>query len=466
MSEDFERAKVHIDRGETDQAIQALGNHLNLDFNDADALFMLGACFISRGFHGIAAALTYQALKIKPKFPDALINLGGCFKRENRHEQAEGIWRAGLDIQDIPLERAKLYNNLGTLFVNEGRPDKAIAYFDEGVRLAPEMPDLQFNRALAYLEQGQWRRGWKGYERGWESGDRRSRHYKKLPLWDGSPDQRVIVWGEQGVGDEILFASCLPDLIRISTKVIFDCHHRLEKLFERSFPEVEIHGTRKQLNNLDWVEACEADAHVCISSLPSHFRNEDKDFPGKPFLKADALAIPGKTLHLYESDGTPITTPGKPRVGLSWTGGTKKTRRDLRSIPLADLVPVLKAVDADFYSLQYTPNAAREACELEETTGIRVKHFPGWVEHKDYDRTASFVASMDLVITVGTAVHHLSNALGVPTWTLCPAKPSWRYTEKARLWYAETSRQFRQKDGEDWTPVINEVATALKERFA
>lgn len=471
MSEYFEQAKVHCDRGELDQAIQALGNHLNTNFHHAEALFMLGGCFIQKGFNGIGAALTQQALKIRPRFPEALLNLGVCFKHENKTTEAAEIWRMALEVEDVPGERAKIWNNLGSLYVNEGCPEKAVECFGEALKINPHQPDAHFNRGLAYLEQGRWREGWAGYERGWETGDRKKRTYKNLPVWDGTPGQTVIVWGEQGVGDEILFASCLPDMIRVSKKVVFDCHPRLVELFKRSFPEVEIHGTRKQLNNLDWVDACAAEAHLCISSLPSHFRNRDSEFPGTPFLKA------GDTRSAERAAGADFRQTG-PRIGISWAGGTKKTRGDLRSIPLEQWQPVLTALagphwskettgNATFYSLQYTPQAAAEVCELEEKTGLRVKHYPGWVACKDYDRTASFVASLDLVITVATAVHHLSNALGVPTWTLAAAQPSWRYTKAAEQFYRNCGgRFFHQREAGDWSGVIGEVTAALKERFA
>lgn len=455
----FEQAKVHIDRGEIDAAAHCLVNHLNGDFHDDVALMMLGGCLLSKGQNGLCAAVTHRAIEIRrakgKPFPEALTNLGGAFKAENRLEMAEEIWTLALEAEDLPHERAKILSNLAGCHINEGRPERAVDYLDQALSIRPDLIGAQFNRGLAHLELGNWQQGWQDYEAGFASGDRRTRRYRDIPPWDGEPDQTVIVWGEQGVGDEILFASCLPDLIAMSRRVIFDCHPRLVETFKRSFPGVEVHGTRKIQGELDWLDEVDADASVCLSSLPMYFRNRDEDFPGKPFLKANPT-MPSDLLRAGY----------KPQIGIAWAGGTKKTRQDLRSVPLDAWLPVLRAIDADFYSLQYTASAAREVCELEEQAGIRVKHYPGWVECKDYDRTISFAASMDLVITVCTAMHHAANAVGTPTWTLVPSKPAWRYGAKGELWYRETNRFFRQADGETWEPVMARVADALRDHFA
>ena len=152
------------------------------------------------------------------------------------------------------------------------------------------------------------------------------------------------------------------------------------------------------------------------------------------------------------------------RIGVSWTGGTKKTRSELRSLPVSALEPILRArPDAQWFSLQYTPNAAREVCELEEKTGIRISHYPGWVECFDYDFTASFVASLDLVITVTTAAHDLAGGLGVPNWVLVPYRTSWRFQPFGgeRLPWYDSTRLFRQTRDGIWDDPINEIAGRL-----
>lgn len=451
----IEEAKALIYKGAMGEAINKLSFFLNGDFWNAEALFMLGSALMSQGQNGVGAVLTSAAIDAVASkgqnFPEAMTNLGAAYKAEHQNEAALKVWLDALKCERLPTERAKIMTNISGLFVNAGCPEKAIPWCERALQEDPNAWGAQTNRGMAYLEMGRWREGWNGFAYTYLTGDRQRRVYKDLIEWDGRPGRKVIVFGDQGIGDEIYFANCLPDLIGVSERVILDCHPRLTKLFERSFPQVEVHGTRKHLSDLDWVPACDADCVIGLADLPKFFRNETADWNGKPYLTASGPSIV-------------VGAKYTPRIGISWTGGSKRTHQELRSLPLEALAPIIQArPDAQWFSLQYTPNAAREVCELEERTGIRVAHYPGWVECFDYDRTASFVASLDLVITVCTTVHHVGGAMGIPTWTLVPYGCSWRYGggQDTLPWYGSV-RLFRQdKDGE-WSAPIERIVTELE----
>lgn len=446
----LEEAKALIVKGAVDAAIQRLTEFLNGDFFNEEALFMLGACWQAKGMNGLSAVLTSAAVDARvargKPFPEALLNLGGAYKAEHRNDTAAKVWADALRQETMPRERAKIMVNIAGLYVNEGSPETAIEWCDRALAEDPKCHGAYANRAMACLELGRWREGWEGWKHTYATGDRNMRRYGEIPAWDGTPGLHVIAWGDQGVGDEIFYASCLRDLQRVCRKVTFDCHPRLPELFKRSFPGIAVHGTRKDLTELDWLRDCDADAAVALADLPGFFRNEG-EWDGRPYLEAMPCGRSSDRL----------------RIGISWTGGTKRTRTDLRSLPIEALEPILRAKpEAQWFSLQYTPDAARQVCELEERAGIRISHYPGWVECFDYDRTASFVASLDLVITVCTTAHHLGGALGIPTWTLVPSRPSWRYGTKGETlpWYG-SARLFRQgKDG-DWPGVVERVAREL-----
>jgi tetratricopeptide (TPR) repeat protein len=447
-----------VAKGDLDAAIQRLSEFLNGAFFHDEALFMLGACMMAKGMNGLSAVLTSAAIDSRAakgrKFPEALINLGGAYKAERHNGIAERIWRDALEAETVPSERAKILANLAGLYVNEGDPERAIPLCDQALKEDPQNYGAQANRGMACLELGRWREGWRGFRATYLSEDRNRRVYPGIPEWDGSPGKRVICWGDQGIGDEIFFANSLPDLIAVSQKVILDCHPRLPALFQHSFPEIEVHGTRKDLSALPWLKDCGAEAAIGLADLPLFFRNETEEWRGAPYLKAPPH---------YRCERSGL------RIGISWTGGTKRTRTDLRSLPLAAMEPILRArPDAQWFSLQYRPphestsDAAREVCELEERTGIRISHYPGWVECFDYSRTAAFVASLDLVITVCTTAHHLAGALGIPCWTLVPSRPSWRYQIRGeRLPWYDSVRLFRQDKDGDWSGPVERIAREL-----
>lgn len=440
---DFEQAKVHHERGQLHEAEAIYNQLLNADFDSTKVLFYYGTLLVQQGKHGLAANILKRSLAHE-RSPTTLQNLSNCYRLENRDEECrELLWEA------IAIKpSAELWACLGNTAINRGTPHDALKCYKEALELDPRNDLIKFHIGLACLELGMYAQGWDGYAKGFEAGNRTWRTYPGLKEWGAEPGQVVIVWGEQGIGDEIMFASCLPQAISVCKHVIFDCHPRLVETFKRSFPDITVHGTRKN-QQLDWYQDTHADAHCSITRLAQLWRKTKEDFPRTPYLKAIRQDRAG----------------GKLRVGFSWTGGTKMTRQDLRSFKLSQLLPILSR-DCDFYSLQYTPESAREVCELEESTGFRVKHFPGLVESKDYDKTVNFIASMDLVISVCTTAIHAAGALGVPCWILTPSGPAWRYGLEGERhdWYASV-RMFRQAKGEDWSRVIERVADELDKRI-
>lgn len=449
----LDEARVLVSRGQIDPAIQILSEALNSDFFDIEALFMLGSCLIEKGFHGfgyVVTATAYEAsVATKKPLPEALLNMGTAAKYEHHNDQARHLWLNALELETRPVVRAKIMVNIAGLSVNENDAETAIEWCDKALQTDPNCHGARAQRGMACLELGRWREGWDGWKATYLVGDRARKDYG-VPVWDGSPGKHVIVFGDQGVGDEIWGAACLADLRAMSRHVTFDCHPRLTELFRRSFPDITVYGTRKDLSTLPWLAECDADAAIGLADLPGFFRNQG-EWNGKPYIKAQPPLIDGQT---------------SLRVGLSWSGGTKRTRSALRSLPLQAFEPILRArPNAQFFSLQYTPDAAREVCELEEKTGIRVAHFPGQVECYDYDTTAGFVASLDLVITVCTTVHHLAGALGIPCLTLVPSRASWRYQSKGATlpWYNSVKLLRQEKDG-DWTKPIQRAAETLAAR--
>jgi tetratricopeptide (TPR) repeat protein len=159
--EQLEQAKVHIDRSQIEQAIPVLIDHLNDNFHDEEALFMLGACFLDRGKPGMGAALNRLAIQIRTdrgqQFPEALKNLGACFKAENKMNQAEEIWRLALEVAPNDTERAQILSNLGGLHINNGDAEVALPLFDEALKVDPHCEGARFNRGMTHLELGNWR---------------------------------------------------------------------------------------------------------------------------------------------------------------------------------------------------------------------------------------------------------------------------------------------------------------------
>lgn len=434
-------------KGDLDDAMRACLSYLNNHYEHVPSLVMAAHILADAKRFGLAQALLKLASKLRPESSLVWSDLGFCYQEGADLKEGEACFLKALNRNP---NNAMALNNLSQLYVNTAQPMKAINCADKAIRLDPELPDSHYNRGLAQLQLGNWEEGWKGYEYnlGKHKG-RKERIYGILPRWTGVKGLKLLAYGEQGIGDEISFASCLPDLMK-ENEVVIDCDSRLQGLFGRSFG-VRCYGTRYQ-KDITWVQDHDFDATVAFGSIPGYYRNKTEDFPGTPYLTAD----PERRLmfrSLLDSLGT------KKKVGISWAGGLPETGKDRRSMLLYDLMPILRQ-DATFISLQYRD--AEEIVTIEENHGIKVHHWPWAVQAKDYDNTAALVAELDLVITVTQAVVHLAGALGTPCWVLTPKEPMWRYrlTGSDFLW-AKSVKLYRQKT--EWVHPISEIAHDLKQ---
>ena len=373
--------------------------------------------------------------------------MGMCHQESWNLDDAERCFRKALQIEPEKKQAKNAMNNIGLVYVNRCLPSKAIEWIDKALAIDPEFREARENKGLACLMLKDWREGWKNWAYSLAGQFRREIIYGDETRWDGSKGKTVIAYGEQGLGDEISFSSCIPDLIRDSKKVIIDCDKKLAGLFKRSFPEADVYGTRFK-NEVKFAQDYGVDHRVAFGDLPRFYRNASSEFPGKPYLVADPeRRIQWKAL--LDSLGP------EPKIGIAFTGGLLSTGYKKRSLSLEAFLPILKE-KAHFVSLQY--KEVPDYAEFERMYGIKIHHWPRAVETKDYDDTAALVAELDCVISVTTAVIHLAGALGVPALVLTPSKPRWFYGLEGDSvpWYSSV-KLFRQQ-GQDWQSVIEKVA--------
>jgi tetratricopeptide (TPR) repeat protein len=434
---------------------------LSEDFDDPSVIHMLGTIYYQTGRVGLAANMFMRSLEKKDTF-ECWNNLGNCYKVLNKDIMAGKCFREALAIKDRhDKDYADANNNLGTLHINTGEPEKGEPFIKECLRLEPEHPDGHWNNALIKLEQGKYNEGFADYHYGFKTGNRMYRTYgREIPEWKGEKGKHVIVWGEQGLGDELMFASILPDVIRDSASVVLECHPNLVSIFKESFPGISVYGTRKD-QYIDWVHNHpEINARIAIGELGKIYRNDIKDFPGTSYLKAPYA-------DKYKSRLDAISS--KLKVGIIWKGGSVKTRQDFRSIPLEKWQDIL-SLDADFINLQYTPDVYEAIAKAENTCDARIHQIieGAGCEVVDYGETASLVDSLDLVIAINTSIHHLAGGLGKECWTLTPRPKAWRYyspDNKTVPWYGSCTIYQQEKEMQ-WDDILSQVKNDLELRIS
>lgn len=356
------------------------------------------------------------------------------------------------------LEDAELQANRGIALQDLGRVDEAIQAYDHALRVDPALERARWQRALARLLKGEFAAAWPDYELRLKDRHRPSRPFP-YPPWQGGSlaGRRILLVAEQGVGDEIMFASCIPDLVRSGAHCVIDCAPKLAPLFARSFPGQVVRGGLQTDADVSWARAHEPiDCQVQVGSLPLALRNTRAAFPAHSgYLTADPARVAAWRARFAEAG------PGV-RIGIAWRGGTLRSRAPLRSLPLARLAAALRQPGVALYSLQHDSPGQDETAL--RSTGVEI-HPPAGPAG-ELEETAALMCALDLVVTVCSSVVHLGGALGVPVWVLAPHSPEWRYLAQgdALPWYPSV-RMFRQDRFGEWDGVLTSVHRAFTQRF-
>lgn len=441
--------------GAPDRAFECFGRAYALNPEIPDLLKNLILAHVELSRYDEARVLAERALARDPDRFEALSCIGLVMQKIHRPLDALPYYSRALEINDSDPE---LLNNFGIVMQDLGRLDEAVASYDAAASRRPGFALAIWHRSLAYLLRQDFARAWPDYELRLKSKDAPLRPLE-FPRWDGASvaGKRVLVYGEQGLGDEIMFASCLPDLIAAGAHCIVECSPKLETILRRSFPAATVYAANPDRAVPVSVQATGVDLQSAIGSLPLHLRRSRGDFPAhRGYLQAAPELI------LSWQHRLAALGPGL-KVGIAWQGGTYKSRRPMRSLPLEQWLPILRTNNVQFVDLQYTDCSA-EIEALRTSTGARIHSWPE--VRTDYEQTAALVASLDLVISVCTAVIHLGGALGRPVWVIAPYSPEWRYgiAGEDMPWYPSV-RVFRQKAYGDWDTVVEQAAQRLREKM-
>jgi len=347
---------------------------------------------------------------------------------------------------------ANIWDNLGTCQQELSEYTEARRCYDKAIELAPANPVPRWHRSLLNLLTGRYAEGWSEYELRLKGIDYVYRQHP-FPQWSGEnlTNKAILVYAEQGIGDEIMFSSCIPDLMSQAREVIIECTPKLIPIFQRSFPKSTVFGVDQKTGS-NWINEWTGKIDFCIpiGSLPSHFRSEASTFPtAHGFLHADEEKSAKWKRQLGEL-GSGL------KVGISWRGGIGKTRRNLRSLDEKSLLMLLeKCGDAQIINLQYD-TSPQENAALSAKSGKPIHYWEASIS--DFDETAALVNSLDLVITVCTTIAHLGGALGKQVLVMVPQHPEWRYGHVGEhmIWYPSV-QLFRQSEWGQWHTVIDQV---------
>lgn len=378
-----------------------------------------------------AEALLRSALDAAPAIPQLAVNLGSILHELGRYEEAEAILKQAVH-QDPTLLQA--WKNLAVVHTGLKQDRDAMDCYERMLRLDSGNPEAHWGLALLQIKAGTYEPGWHNFEHRWQVGALHLHPVQTTkPRWDGKRRAGVLLlWGEQGIGDQILFGSILPETPSCADRTLVALDKRLIPLFQRSMPGLEFVDLASA-SGLSGV-----DMQLPLGSLPLHFRRSAGDFLAArhPYLLANqdrAKALRRK-----------IERPGKLVCGISWHSSRKQLGPH-KSVQLEQLVSALDPAQCHFVTLQYGDTRA-ERQALVESHGIEVQSLEEIDCFDDIDGLASLIEACDVVVTVSNSTAHLAGALGKKTLLLLP----W---SEGRLWY------WANHDGSNpWYPSIEMLA--------
>ncbi|AFY71265.1 Tetratricopeptide TPR_1 repeat-containing protein [Thalassoporum mexicanum PCC 7367] len=478
---------AHHRLGELETAAASLETAIALEPSHMQALYNRGKVAEDQDQPEAAIGYYRQALSIEPDDIDTCCSLAFVLDRQNQSTEAIALYQHAISLN--PHE-ADALSNLGASLVHQRNPQQAIDYFERALSVQKNHLAANLNLAHACFMLGNFARGFEYYKWRWFMINQPKRDLP-APLWDGSPlaGKTVLVSGEQGVGDEVLFGSMIPDVIAASDRCWIECQPRLVPLFARSFPEATIipkEGqealTIEKPENIDFV--------LPMGSMGQWLRPTIESFTDRngAFMQPDAAKVQAcrdrylklassqepenlKEVSQESSSDQPVnvqvsdqTKPNRNLiVGISW----HSTNRKKYPAPLADWLPILNLPGITFVDLQYG-DWADELAQMQDRYDVDIYHDPNIDQIASIDDFAAQVAAVDLVISISNTAVHMAGALGKPLWLLLPYVPEpwyWLLEGTTTPWYASASL-FRQRQWGDWDGVFDRVANALSELVA
>ena len=393
----------------------------------------------------------------------------------NTVEQPENALKLYLELLDTDMNKVEVYRGIGISYRKLHKYELALEYFNKALEQNPddlesmtyiadmymffekeETTEMLIDQILAkqpdFLPALQYKsilklrhKDFSGFEyyriKELEFQGGGSAFLYKNKAWKGESlrGKTVLVNCNCGLGDSIMFARYLPELIRKTKKVIIEINKSLEYMFKENFPKCTI--VRDGLN-------IKFDIMLNMQMLPYYLKAGRRIPKGKNTLKPDRDLV-------KEASKLDVLQTHKKKIGFVWKGSTLNL---LRQITLKEFEPLFDTEDTMFYSFQLdcTPEE-REILEKHSNI-VDLKPYI-----KDYSDTAALLTQMDRVISIDTSLIHMAGVLGIKSYLILPFEQEWRwYGSKNNIspWY-ETVKMFRQEPDGAWSDVVDEVKAEL-----
>lgn len=398
-----------------------------------------------------AKAQYLQAIALAPDKVEPYVNMAKLHVYQE--EMAEAIHWFEEAIRVNP-EYPELHNHLAIFLRNAGRPDLALPHHFAALEKNPGNAEMHYYLSITQLGLGLLQDAYSNWEYRWARREGGVKSDLPIPHWHGSPQQgqSLLIYREQGLGDEIFFLSCLPDVLQHFEKITLVCHSKLAKLLSRSFPTVDIRSGETALS----VQDCASyEWQIPVGDLPVVTRPNLSAFDHQPssYLIPDAGMVQRFKAQINSLN------PGLI-VGFAWRSNWLSLDRRSTYPTLSHWGPLFSIPGITWVSLQYG-DVLTELDEASKQHAVALVNFDEVDHFNDLDTSAALIKACDLVIGPATSTTELAAALGQPTLRLISGFDPYSFGQTPYPWHPNMT-DFERHFGEKWHPPITRAATVLR----
>jgi len=397
-----------------------------------------------------------KAIELQRDYAEAYSNRGIVLTELKRLEEALTSYDRAIELKS---DYAESYLNRGNVLQELKRLEEALTSYDRAIEFKSDFADAYFNKSLLLLSLQDFENGWQLYDWRWKQKKFESTYLSsnkpKLINIESAHNKKLLIWGEQGVGDQILYTSMIDQLLNISPSSQILLDKRLLPLLHRSFPQ------GKFIDKTLAIECIEHDEHLPIADLGKYFRtcNSDFDITRHHYLLADQQRA--------KKIRSSLISNKKFLCGITWSSTVKKIGAE-KSIQLEDLLPVLSLKDIAFVSLQYG-NIHKHLADFNEKQNINILECDSVDNFYDLDGHAALIEACDFVVTISNTSAHIAGAIGKEAYLMCPSGKGllWYWSNQKNgnsLWYPSI-KIYKQNAPGQWFDVIQKIKLAIEKKI-
>jgi len=393
-----------------------------------------------------AESFQRKAIELNPNFAEAHCSLGNILKDLGKLQEAE---KSLLKAIELKPNFAIAHCTLGSILRDLGKLNQAESSHLKAIEIDPDLAEAHLNLSMVLLTKKRFKEGWNQYEWRWKVKNKNKMLKTSKPEWEQGNNGKVLIWAEQGIGDEILFASLIPEFTKNINQLILKVDKRLIPLFKRSFDKKIIYVNKEShINELDY------DYHIAIGSLPKFLRNSKESFKkGKTsYLKSDT-----RKTNLFRHKLT--NQKYKKVVGISWKSDSKINKH--KSISIEEFILGIYSNDVCFVSLQYG-DTKEEIKSIKEKYGINIFEITEVNNFNDIDGLAAVINACDLVVSIENMIFSLAGSLGVKSKILLTKNCLFynRVNNLESYWFP-SQEFFKQGSSNEWGEALRQIKKTI-----